>query len=220
MYLPWIILFLVLCLARANAAGVVAQQQEVKQQRQEQMKQMVVQQVAQQRATQKALQQKTAQQILQNRPSQPFNSSLSKQENSPSQGQGDDLIFQSDNTNDRSTDEEVVDIQDIWQKLKTTSVIWTQMVETAPKVATVQKYIDIYKREGIIIRKPAEQYVQMIDDMSKENSTILESPFKKVLMLMAIIEYDFDNGQDKDRMAHSILGNKAYESNKKRLGLP
>jgi hypothetical protein len=37
--------------------------------------------------------------------------------------------------------------------------------------------------------------------------------------LAAIMEYDFDNGQDRDRLAREALGRDLYLSNKKRMGL-
>ena len=44
-------------------------------------------------------------------------------------------------------------------------------------------------------------------------------PFDQVLQFVAIIEYDFNNGQDKDEMAQKLLGEEGYLRNKRRLNL-
>jgi hypothetical protein len=37
------------------------------------------------------------------------------------------------------------------------------------------------------------------------------------LQILAITEYDFDNGMDKDALAKQVLGEAGYEENKKRI---
>jgi len=76
----------------------------------------------------------------------------------------------------------------------------------------------IYWKEGIYIRKPAENYVEMITHMSTQNPDVLSHPFDSVLRMAAIMEYDFDNGQNPDDLARKVLGPEAYEINRQRLG--
>ena len=115
--------------------------------------------------------------------------------------------------------DEVVNMKDIWEVMEESSEVWLQMMDDEPKELTVARFIDAFRKKGIYIRKPAGHYVQMIDNMASKNANLLEQPFLNVLRIMAIIEYDYDNGQDKDLMARQVLGTKqAYMQNKQRLG--
>jgi len=58
----------------------------------------------------------------------------------------------------------------------------------------------------------------MIDKMSQDNPELLNNPLKDILKIAAIIEYDFNNGTNKDLMAKKVLGEAAYKKNKNRLG--
>jgi len=113
---------------------------------------------------------------------------------------------------------EIVTLAQIWRSMETTSEVWTLMMDTNPKVATVDKYIEWYKQRGIVIQNPPIYYVQMIDTMAQNNPSMLQNPFGEVLKKLAIIEYDFNNGRDKDLMAREILGEEAFQRNKERLG--
>ena len=92
------------------------------------------------------------------------------------------------------------------------------MMELQPKVITVERQIGLYKNQGITITKPAMHYVQMIDEISAQNPGVLQKPFRELLKFVAVIEYDFDSGQDKDTLARQVLGDKLYLANKQRLG--
>lgn len=114
---------------------------------------------------------------------------------------------------------DVVGMKEIWDELKISSEVWPLIIDTDPKQIIVLKYIEWYRKQGIMIRKDAGHYVSMIDGMSRENPTLLQQPFSNLLKLVAIIEYDFDNGQDRDRLAKQVLGDKLHQENRKRLGL-
>ena len=45
----------------------------------------------------------------------------------------------------------------------------------------------------------------------------LDAPFMNVLSYAAIVEYDFDNGEDKDALARKVLGEEQFTSNRRRL---
>lgn len=118
----------------------------------------------------------------------------------------------------REVVEEVVDLDVIWDEMEYSSHIWSRMLDAQPKEMTLERYIEAYRKQGIFIRKPVRHYVRMIDDMQYNNPMMLDHAFVDVLRVVATIEYDFDNGQDKDQMALAVLGQQAYESNRKRLG--
>ncbi len=112
---------------------------------------------------------------------------------------------------------EVVRLEDIWNALEFSSKVWTLMMDMEPKVATVDRYIQWYAMKGIKIENPPVFYARMIDEMAQQWPEILDLPFDKLLKVMAVMEYDFDNGRDKDLMARELLGERLFLQNKQRL---
>ena len=116
--------------------------------------------------------------------------------------------------------EEVVDIAQIWEKMEQDSQAWGLMIDMQPKLMTVQRMIDRFREENIQVSKPASHYVQLIDTMAFQSPDMLDQPFENILKIVAIIEYDFGNGQDKDALARQIFPDeKGFQANRKRLGL-
>jgi len=112
---------------------------------------------------------------------------------------------------------DVVKIGAIWEAFETSSEAWSLMIDRQPKEVTVARYINIYKNQGVTIRRPVAHYVDMIDGMSRGSPDMLKQPFQNILRFVAVMEYDFDNGQNKDEMALKALGQKSFEENKKRV---
>ncbi|MBF0484613.1 MAG: hypothetical protein HQL25_07930 [Candidatus Omnitrophica bacterium] len=110
-----------------------------------------------------------------------------------------------------------VEITDIWDELEETSQVWPLMIDLEPKEITVQRQIDLFKQEGATIKKEPYFYVQMLDAMAEQNPDMLQTPFKDLLKIAAVIEYDFDNGQNKDALAKAILGPDNFAKNKQRI---
>ena len=128
----------------------------------------------------------------------------------PGQGVGE-------NQSDEMVEE--VDIKDLWKAFEKSSEAWSLIMDPQVKVYTVAKYIETYHQKKISIKKSPVEYVRLIDDMSRNNPDMLKNPFERILMIVAIIEYDFENGQDKNQMALQILGQQGFLANKQRLGL-
>ncbi|HTY45421.1 MAG TPA: hypothetical protein VMD52_05485 [Patescibacteria group bacterium] len=112
-----------------------------------------------------------------------------------------------------------VDLIRIINGMKTSSKGWLQIADPKKREMVVYYFITEDKDKGIKINKPALHYRGMIDGMAAQTPDMLNLPFEQVLQIVAILEYDFDNGQDKDAMARKILGEEEYQKNKKRLGL-
>lgn len=121
---------------------------------------------------------------------------------------------------DETQVKDIVNIEDLWKTFEINSENWPLIMEMQAKVLTVDRWIYQYKEKGVSINKPPGHYVQMIDGMSQQNPVLLNQPFDRLLQLMAIMEYDFDNGVDKDQLAKKILGEQAWQANRQRLGLP
>ena len=107
---------------------------------------------------------------------------------------------------------------EVWQALEHDSHVWSSIMDEDAKEVIVVKFIQDLRKEGLYIRKSAVHYVQLIDQMSLTDPSMLDKPFKTVLQIVAIMEYDLDNGTDPDLLAKKVLGPQVYESNLKRLG--
>lgn len=114
--------------------------------------------------------------------------------------------------------EEVVDMAVLWEDLKISSEAWPLIIDMRAKEIVVAKFIEDYHMAGVMIKKNPYHYAQLIDSMSFENPDMLKNPFDRLLQIVAIIEYDFENGSDPDLMARQVLGDQGYQQNKKRLG--
>ena len=112
---------------------------------------------------------------------------------------------------------DTVDLSEVWKKLDTRSSVWSLLIDDQSKVLTVSEYISRFQNEGVKITAPPMHYVQMIDQMVVQNPGMLQRPFGELLQVMAIIDYDFDNGMDKDALAKKVLGQAGFEENKKRF---
>ena len=114
----------------------------------------------------------------------------------------------------------VVDIQDLWNALDVSSESWAQIVDKEIKVLTVSEYMDRFRKMKIKINKSPGHYVGLIDALGQQMAGFLSAPFANVLSYAAIMEYDFDNGTNKDELARQVLGAEQFESNRKRVLAP
>lgn len=104
------------------------------------------------------------------------------------------------------------------QDFKSSSKKWMDISDAKLKELIIYYFISEYADRGIKINKGASHYADLINDLARQNTEMLERPMEQILQLVAIIEYDFDNGQDKDAMARKILGETEFLRNKERQG--
>lgn len=71
------------------------------------------------------------------------------------------------------------------------------------------------QQQGKITRPPA-YYAQRINQTILGNQEVLDMPLDRVVVIMAVMDYDFDNGQDKEKLAEQVLGPAMYAANKAR----
>ena len=94
---------------------------------------------------------------------------------------------------------------------------WGQ-VERGDQVAAVNAVMETYrKRSNIAILNSPEFYVQKISETLAGNPSMAKMPLYRIILILAVMEYDFYNGQNKDELAKQTLGERLYEANKKRL---
>lgn len=115
------------------------------------------------------------------------------------------------------SDETVVGIQDLWVALDRSGEAWLQIVDKEIKLLTVSEYIDRFRKMHVRITKPPAHYVGLIDSLAGQMTGFLAAPFSSILNYAAVVEYDFDNGADKDQLARNILGEQQFLENRKRV---
>ncbi len=126
----------------------------------------------------------------------------------PAQGVDDSQIAQ------------IADMSKVLMALESSSKIWPLIADPEPKAFIVAHYINFFREKGAIIKNSPEYYINIIDEMVQASPEMLQNPFELVLQVLAIIEYDFDNGQDKDELAYKVLGSEGFKSNKQRFNTP
>ncbi len=115
------------------------------------------------------------------------------------------------------SDETVVGIEDLWNALDRSGEAWLQIVDKEIKLLTVSEYIDRFRKMHVRITKPPAHYVGLIDSLAGQMTGFLSAPFSSILNYAAVVEYDFDNGADKDQLAKNILGEQQFLENRKRV---
>ncbi|MBF0569247.1 MAG: hypothetical protein HQL18_00525 [Candidatus Omnitrophica bacterium] len=113
--------------------------------------------------------------------------------------------------------ETVVEIQDLWSSLDRSSQAWGQIIDDETKILTVAEYIDRFRKLGIKIKRSPGEYAKLMDALGRNDPGFLDQPFLNALSSAAIMEYDFDNGKNKDELAKQLLGEKNFASNRKRV---
>jgi len=86
------------------------------------------------------------------------------------------------------------------------SRMWAQISDMQAKALIIEHYIDLYAQFKTYIRKPAMFYANMINGMAAQNAQMLDQPMDQLLRIAAILEYDFNDGQNKDALAMEVLG--------------
>lgn len=97
-----------------------------------------------------------------------------------------------------------------------------QSVEKWPKLDNVHKVnavkgfiVFLKKQDNATILNEPEFYVERADGMLEQNPDFPNN-FPSLLMVLAVMDYDYDNGEDKDELAKRILGEQLYTANKMR----
>ena len=105
------------------------------------------------------------------------------------------------------------------ERLTSNLEIWKDLNPDQKKEA-VQASIALYKsRENTAILNTPEFYAKKIDETITGNSSVMNMSLLNVIKILAVMEYDFYNGQSKEELAKQVLGEKTYQSNRMRLQL-
>jgi hypothetical protein len=95
-----------------------------------------------------------------------------------------------------------------------------ETLEWEEKVTALKYAIDWLRqtKNAAIIKSP-EFYARRMDETLRERPEFKLTPLPKALLFLAVAEYDYYAGMDRDQLARQLLG-PDYEANRRRLGLP
>lgn len=127
----------------------------------------------------------------------------------PADGQGDSAALDVPVT--------TVGLMELWDALDRSARPWAQIVDREIKLLTVSEFIDRFRKSGIRISHSPGEYVGKIDSVAANNADMLNSPFGNLLSYVAIVDYDFENGHNKDELARQVLGDANFWTNKRRV---
>lgn len=106
---------------------------------------------------------------------------------------------------------------DMMNRLSKNMALWGQLSADEKKQA-VEAVIGLYKsRDNAAILKSGEFYVGKIDETLTANPSVANMDIMMLLQILAVMEYDFYNGQNKDALARKMLGEKGFEENRNRM---
>lgn len=87
---------------------------------------------------------------------------------------------------------------------------WLQ-ISDQERLLVVAAVIEMFRSQNdAVISNPAPYYVQRINQTLAQNATTRDMSIDRLIMILAVMDYDFDNGQDKDELAKQILGEKMH----------
>jgi hypothetical protein len=103
------------------------------------------------------------------------------------------------------------------QELSTDLSAWEKL-SVIDKVRAVDAVMRLFTMQSqVTFTKPPEFYAASIDS-AVTSEKMRHLPLDQVLMIIAVMEYDFtQEGKDKDQLAREILGDAMYEQNKARI---
>lgn len=106
--------------------------------------------------------------------------------------------------------------EQMMNQLSVNCALWGQLSAENKKKA-VDAVIQYYKiRDNIAILGSPDFYVQKVNETLAGDPGVANLDLPRVIKILAVMEYDFYNGQNKDELAKQTLGEKMYESNRLR----
>lgn len=106
---------------------------------------------------------------------------------------------------------------DLMNRLSENMSLWERM-NLVEKKAAIEGVILLYRnRDNVAILKGSEFYADKIDETMRTNPMVMNLDITTLVRILAIMEYDFYNGKDKEELALETLGQQAYDENRRRI---
>ena len=105
---------------------------------------------------------------------------------------------------------------DMMTQLSQNLNLWERL-SAAEKKQSVEAVIGLYKnRDNVAILNTGDFYATKIDETLKANPPVINMDIMTMMRILAVMEYDFYNGQNKDELAKKLLGEKGFTENQVR----
>lgn len=106
--------------------------------------------------------------------------------------------------------------EQMMNQLSVNSLAWGQL-KPADKKRAIDAVIQLYRvRDNTAIMNPSDFYVQKTDETIAGDPGVANLDLPQIIKILAVMEYDFYNGQNKEELAKQVLGDKMYEANRLR----
>ena len=108
---------------------------------------------------------------------------------------------------------------ELMNQLSRNMSLWERLNLTEKKAA-IDGVILLYRnRDNIAILNNSEFYAGKIDETLRTNPMVVNLDITTMLRILAIMEYDYYNGENKDTLALKTLGKQGFEQNRTRREL-
>jgi hypothetical protein len=109
-----------------------------------------------------------------------------------------------------------VNFPDMMTQLSQNMSFWKRLNPSEKKQA-VDAVIGLYKnRDNVALLNSGEFYSEKIDETLRDNPGVMNMDIMTLMRILAIMEYDFYNGENKDALAKKTLGDKGFSDNQTR----
>ncbi len=105
---------------------------------------------------------------------------------------------------------------DMMNQLSRNMTLWSRMNLDEKKQA-INAVIAIYKsRDNVAVLNTPETYASRIDETLASDPAVMNLDILTMIRILAIMDYDYYNGKNKDALARETLGEKAFAENQTR----
>ena len=105
-----------------------------------------------------------------------------------------------------------MDFPKMMNALSESLTIWPSLSQDNKKKSVEAAMLLFRDRQNSAIMRPADFYVAQIDQGLNTNPQLKKADILSILKMMAVMEYDFYNGQNKDALAKEVLGEQMYKT--------
>lgn len=126
------------------------------------------------------------------------------------------LSVKTEKTAENGTKGSGIAFPDMMNRLSQNMSVWGQLSGDEKKRA-IEAVIGLYKnRDNIAILNTGEFYAGKIDETLRANPPVVNMDIMTLIRILAVMEYDFYNGENKDALAKKLLGEKGFAENQTR----
>ena len=108
---------------------------------------------------------------------------------------------------------------ELMSQLSRNMSLWERMNMVERKAAIDGVILHFKNRDNVALLNHSEFYAGKIDETLRTNPMVVNLDITTMLRILAIMEYDFYNGENKDALALKTLGQQGFDQNRTRREL-